>query len=213
MISYYIAATGVVYGITLGLIAVGVWENYIHAEIKVEEEAAAISMLYRNVNSYSEPYKSKLTLQIKKYTRYIIDEAWPQQEKGIIPSEGVDLMNQFQQTLYAYEPISEGQKIIHAASLRSFDEYIQYRRQRIQNVTKGVSSMIWWVVFFGGLVNLMLSWLFVVKNKPLHVLMNALLGALIGALIFLIIVLDFPYRGWFRVNSEPFEIAYQQMMK
>ena len=30
VISYYIHATGVVYGITLGLIAVGVWENYNH---------------------------------------------------------------------------------------------------------------------------------------------------------------------------------------
>jgi len=43
VISYYIAATGVVYGITLGLIAVGVWENFIHIQIKVEEEAATLS--------------------------------------------------------------------------------------------------------------------------------------------------------------------------
>jgi len=213
VISYYIAATGVVYGITLGLIAVGVWENYNHVNIKVEEEAASISVLYRNANSYSEPYRSKLTGELKKYTRYLIDEAWPLQAKGIVPETGVDQMNNFQLALYRYEPVSEGQKIIHAASLRSYGDYISLRRQRIQNVNKGVAYMIWWVVFFGGFVNLMLSWLFVVKNKPLHILMNGLLGALIGALIFMIIVLDFPFRGWFRVSSEPFETSYQQLMK
>jgi hypothetical protein len=72
--------------------------------------------------------------------------------------------------------------------------------------------MIWWVVFFGALVNLVLSWLFVVRNRPLHMLMNAMLGALIGALIFLIIVLDFPFRGWFSVGSEAFETTYTQLM-
>ena len=50
-------------------------------------------------------------------------------------------------------------------------------------------------------------------KKSLHILMNGLLGALIGALIFLIIVLDHPFSGWFKVSSGPFEISYQQLMK
>ena len=213
VISYYIAATGVVYGITLGLIAVGVWENYNLINNKVDEEAATLSAVYRDVNSYPEPFRSKLTGELKVYTRYVIDEAWPLQEKGIAPAGGVHDMNIFQQTLYSFEPVSEGQKIIHEACLYTYNQYIELRRLRIQNATKKIPYMIWWVVFFGALVNLILSWLFVVENKSLHVLMNALLGALIGALIFLIIVLDFPFRGWFRVGSEPFEIAYQQLMK
>ena len=213
MISYYIAATGVVYGITLGLIAVGVWENYIHVNEKVEEEAATLTALYRDVKTYPEPYGPKLTGELKDYTRYLIDKAWPLQEKGIIPSDGVNEFNNFQKILYSYEPVSEGQKIIHISALNSFNDYIKLRRLRIQNVTKGVSIMIWWVVFFGALINLILSWLFVVANKSLHTLMNGLLGALIGALIFLIIVLDYPFKGWFKVRSESFEISYQQLMK
>jgi hypothetical protein len=213
VISYYIAATGVVYGITLGLIAVGVWDNYILVNEKVEEEAANLTALYRDVSTYAEPYHSKLTVELKNYTRYIIDEAWPLQEKGITPTGGVNDLNEFQKELFSYEPVTEGQKIIHASAIHSFNEYILLRRLRIQNVTKGVVVMIWWVVFFGALINLILSWLFVVKNRSLHILMNGLLGALIGALVFLIIVLDYPFRGWFKVSSEPFEIAYQQLMK
>lgn len=33
VISYYIHATGVVYGITLGLITVGIWGNYNHVTV------------------------------------------------------------------------------------------------------------------------------------------------------------------------------------
>src|SRR5664279_1448174 len=117
VISYYIHATGVVYGITLGLITVGVWENYNHVNVKVEEEAATLAALYRDMTSYPEPYHSELTGELKTYTRYVIDEAWPLQEKGIIPPGGVELMNRFQKTLYNFEPTTEGQKIVHAAAL------------------------------------------------------------------------------------------------
>lgn len=213
VISYYIHATGVVYGITLGLITVGVWENYNHVNVKVEEEAATLAALYRDVSSYPEPYHSQLTAELKNYTRYVIDEAWPQQEKGIIPAGGVNLINRFQKILYGYEPATDGQEIVHAAALHSYNDYLLLRRLRLQNVTKGVSELIWWVILFGGLINLILSWLFVVTHRTLHILMNALLGALIGALIFLIIVLDRPFSGWYKVSSEPFEITYQQLMK
>ncbi|HET7001787.1 MAG TPA: hypothetical protein VFI33_10775 [Puia sp.] len=213
VLSYYIAATGVVYGITLGLIAVGVWDNYIHVNNKVDEEAAALSELYRDINSYPEPARGKMETELRLYTRYVIDEAWKLQAEGIIPIGGVDHMNNFQRMLYVYEPATTGQQILHASALHSYNDYVLLRRFRIQNVTKGVPVMIWWVVFFGALINLMLSWLFVVNNRSLHVLMNGLLGALIGALVFLIIVLDFPFRGWFKVSSEPFEYAYEQLMK
>ena len=213
VISYYIHATGVVYGITLGLITVGIWENYNEVNVKVEEEAAILASVYRDVSSYPEPYRSQLTGELKNYTRHVIDEAWPLQEKGIIPARGVEQINRFKKTLYGFEPTTDAQEIVHASALRSYNDYIMIRRIRIQNITKSASVMIWWVVIFGGLVNLILSWLFVVPHRSLHILMNALLGALIGALIFLIIVLDFPFRGWFKVSSEPFEITYQQLMK
>jgi hypothetical protein len=213
VISYYIAATGVVYGITLGLIAVGAWENYTNVDLKVEEEAAQLSAVYRDINSYPEPYRSQLTDRLRTYTRYVIDVSWPLQEKGIVPTGSVPLLDSFQNILYKYEPVTDGQKIVHSSALDSYNNYIMLRRLRIQNINKGVSELIWWVVFFGGLINMILSWLFVVKNRSLHILMNALLGALIGALIYLILVLDHPFSGWFKLSSEPFEITYQQLMK
>ena len=213
VLSYYIAATGVVYGIILGLIAVGVWEHYIRINSYVEEEAANLTALYRDVSSYPEPSRSQMRAELKQYTLYLVKEAWPLQEKGIVSSGGVDLMDHFQENLYAFEPRTEGQKIVHNSCLIQYNQYISLRRLRIENVTREVPYMIWWVVFFSALINLILSWLFVVKNGALHVLMNALLGALIGSLIFLIITLDFPFKGWFRITSEPFETAYQQLMR
>ena len=111
VISYYIHATGVVYGITLGLITVGIWDKYNHVNVKVEEEAATLAELYRDVSSYPEPYHTELTQELKTYTRFVIDEAWPLQERGIIPTNSIALMNTFQKKLYGFEPATDGQKI------------------------------------------------------------------------------------------------------
>ncbi len=54
-ISGTVQAIGVFYGITVGLIAVGVWNTNSTADDLVSKEAAAISGLYRDVSSYPEP--------------------------------------------------------------------------------------------------------------------------------------------------------------
>jgi hypothetical protein len=85
-------------------------------------------------------------------------------------------MDAFQATLYEFEPQTEDRN--HSQCMSNELQQICTRRQeRLELVNKGVPYMIWWIVFFGALINLMLSWLFVVKNKSLHILMNGLLGA------------------------------------
>ena len=50
-----ISAIGVFYGVTVGLIAVGVWNNYANASALATQEAATLGTLYRDVSSYPDP--------------------------------------------------------------------------------------------------------------------------------------------------------------
>src|SRR5476649_2646955 len=51
VVSAYLAALTVLYGITLGLLMVGVWTNYSDTEGKVDREAATVAALYRDVSN------------------------------------------------------------------------------------------------------------------------------------------------------------------
>jgi hypothetical protein len=59
VVGIYISAIGVFYGITLGLIAVGAWDTYSAINSKVEQEAATVAALYRNVGTYPEPNRTE----------------------------------------------------------------------------------------------------------------------------------------------------------
>src|ERR1041385_3049865 len=61
-VSGTVQAIGVFYGITVGLIAVGVWNTHSDASDLVSREASAIGGLYRDVSGYPEPLRGELRL-------------------------------------------------------------------------------------------------------------------------------------------------------
>src|SRR4051812_12292730 len=81
-ISGTVQAIGVFYGITVGLIAVGVWNTNAGASELVSKEASSIAALYRDVSGYPSPLREELRAELRKYTEFVIDEAWPAQQEG-----------------------------------------------------------------------------------------------------------------------------------
>jgi hypothetical protein len=81
-VSGTVQAIGVFYGITVGLIAVGVWNTHSNASDLVSKEAAAIGALYRDVNGYPDPIRTELKSKLREYTVFVIDKAWPAQRSG-----------------------------------------------------------------------------------------------------------------------------------
>jgi Protein of unknown function (DUF4239) len=90
---------GVIYGLLLGLLAVATYQNHSDVEKTVSNEASSLAALYRDVSAYPEPKRSELEAGLRDYTRYVIEEAWPLQRKGIIPAGAVKKVPHSTQTL------------------------------------------------------------------------------------------------------------------
>ena len=60
LVSYFLGAMGVFYGLALGLIAVATWENYTEVDAVVTSEAAALTSLYRDLDGYPQPLRGSL---------------------------------------------------------------------------------------------------------------------------------------------------------
>ncbi len=213
LVSTTLATVGVFYGITLGLISVGAWQNFTDVSTHVSEESSLIAVMYRQVSSYPEPARTELQNSLKDYTKYIIDEAWPAQRKGIIPTGGNAKVSDFQNKLFAVEPVKEGQKALHSSALSEFSEMVKARRLRLQSVTAGLPANLWSVVIFGALINIFIPWFLVFNRQLMQDLMSLLMASTIGLLIFLMGAMDNPFRGEFSVGSDAFQLIYDQLMK
>jgi hypothetical protein len=104
VVSIFLGLSGVFYGITLGLIAVGTFENFNSTEEKVTNESSSLAALYRDVCVLEKSDKEVLKNTLKKYTTFVVNEAWPMQRQGIVPKGGTKIIDTFQLQLSAYNP-------------------------------------------------------------------------------------------------------------
>jgi hypothetical protein len=212
IVGFYFGAITVFYGITLGLLMVGVWSTFSETEDKVDREAGCIAALYRDISNYPDPARGQLQDDLRSYTRNVIEIAWPQQQKGLISTKNLATLDSFEKNLASFEPRTEAQKTIHAESYRQFNELVQRRRSRLLMAKAGLSSSLWTLVLAGALINIAVTWCFHLKNYKMHLWMTALISSLLGLMIFLLAAMDHPFMGKVAVSSEPYQVVYEQLM-
>ena len=203
----------VFYALTVAMIAITVWETYDAAGKIVSEEATALATLYRDASAYPASTQEQLQDALREYTEYVIEEAWPEQHKGLIPRGGVELINRFQKILTGFEPETEGQKILHAETLRSYNRMIEARRMRLDAVQTALPGLMWTVIFLGAALGVTASYYFRVKDPRLHMSLVVLLTVFFAMVIFVVFAFDRPFRGDMGIESEPYQLVYEQLMK
>ena len=203
----------VFYALVLALIAVNVFETYAESSHIVTAEASAIAMLYRDGGSYPEPARSEIQGALRNYIEQVIDEAWPQQRRGMIPTGGVALMDSVQDRLAEFEPGTEGQKALHAEAWRAYNHLVDARRTRLDHVTTGLPGVMWFVVLLGAAISLLAASFFSVDDVRLHAALVLLLSTFIASVIFVMVAMDHPFRGDLGISAEPYRLIHDQLMK
>ncbi|MEO5913523.1 MAG: DUF4239 domain-containing protein [Luteolibacter sp.] len=206
-------AVMVFYGLAVALMSVSVWETYGEVSKTISQEATSLASLYRDVSSYPDPIRPHLQEDLRIYVDQVIHQAWPQQRRGEIPEGGVKLIDDFQKTLASFEPITEGQKILHAEAMRAYNIMIQARRMRLDSVETRLPGILWFVIVSGAFISLCSAFFFRIQDVRLHGIQVILLSTFIGLVIFMIFALDRPYRGDLGLSPEPYQLIYDQLMK
>src|SRR5215469_15747530 len=158
IVGYYFGAITVLYGITLGLLMVGDWSTLTETQERVDQEASTLAAFYLDASHYPEPHRGRLQNDLRRYTREVIDVAWPEQKKGIVPTGNVANVANLANDLAAFEPASEEQKILDRETYDRFNELVERRRSRLLGVTAGLSGALWALVYLGAVINIAVTW-------------------------------------------------------
>ena len=212
IVSYFLAAVVLFYGVMVGLIAVGVWEQFSSTDEKVALEAAAVAAVYRDISAYPEPDRSRLQADLAKYVRSVIDDVWPIQQKGIIPQEDTQILWRFQHHLTWFQPSTASQGIMHTETLRTYNHLVELRRMRLHSVATGLPSAVWVVVGLGAVLTMCVAWFFKTENFSVHFWMVTLTALLLGSIIWLLVVFDHPFLGSVSIGPEAFEDVFTSLM-
>jgi hypothetical protein len=204
LIELVLTGTGLFYGLLLGLIAAATYTTFADTENVVNDEATAVTALYRDVSNYPEPVRGQLRDDIRNYVSYVIDEAWPAQQRGEVPTGGIVRIDTIQDRLARFEPATEGDKILHAEALSQFNKFVELRQQRVNAVTSSLPDPLWWVLVLGAVINIALIAMLAVRGLAAHLVISALFAIFVAMMIFLIVSMDNPFRGEFSVRPDAF---------
>jgi hypothetical protein len=211
-ISGTVQTIGVFYGITVGLIAVGVWNTNSNASDLVSREAASIGSLYRDVSGYPAPVRDRLQLALRKYTHFVIEQTWPAQKEGRILDGGTLILDDFQSTLYTFEPTTAGQGALHSETLSAYNKLVEYRRLRIDAVGGGLSGVMWWVIWIGAAISIGVAYVYKIEDLKIHVALVALMAGFLAIVLFMIVINDKPFFGHVSISSEPYRLILEKLM-
>jgi hypothetical protein len=207
-VSGTISAIGVFYGITVGLIAAGVWTTNANASSLATQEAASIGALYRDVSSYPEPARSELQASLKAYTIGVIEKEWPAHRLGQIAPEGARLLDQFQAHLSSFEPATTREQVMYGETLRAFNELVRDRRQRLDAVTYALSNVMWFVIWIGAGINIATVYFFHFKDARLH----GMMAGFLAIVVFLIVANDRPFMGDTAISPSAYQLILDTLI-
>ena len=210
-IVFFAEAIAVFYSLTVGLIAVGVWSNYSSVSDIISDDAANIGSMYRDVSGYPEPIRTDLQGQLRGYTEFIINQAWPAQRRGESSDDETRRLNKLAQTLQVFEPATIGQQLLHAETPHQLTDMSELRRKRLHAIGGGLPPVMWAVVLLGAVLTMSVTYLLQLERK-VQVTLTAFFAMFIGLVVFVIASLDQPLSGPLAIDSGPYQLVLDRLI-
>ena len=121
-------------------------------------------------------------------------------------------MNRLQDQLFAFEPATESQKILHAEALVRFNELVEKRRQRLDSARAGLPGVFWWLLLPGAMGCVVLCLFFHLDDTRYQRTLLLGLSGFLSMVLFIVIALDRPFHGDMAIGAESYELIYDHHM-
>lgn len=210
-VSFGGAGFNLFYGLLLGLLTVAAYQNNERVQQAILAEATAIGSLYAGMRSYPEPVQSEVQALLRDYVLFTIHADWEAHREGQILDGGDHRAEVIRQRLAAFEPRSDGQIVLHAAMIGSYQEFTKARQGRLAGVITEIPDVLWYAVLVGALVSVILFVMLKMRLRQ-QFLLGTITSFFLGVILFVIVSLDDPLRGEKGLGPDPLVLLWERQM-
>lgn len=199
----YTSAVTIAIAIIIAFVITNEWLIFSKTESNLVEEANVLYLLYENV--YTLPDTDDIQILTIQYICSIINIEFPAMKSGQLPLENETLIL-LQSAILVYDPdppLSAQELIIYENIIALFNQALSLRNQRLQASMHGIPNELWWVIIIGFILVMVMTW-FIKGNMTYRIIMNAFVIMIYASLLFLVVALDYPFRGDFSLTADPF---------
>jgi hypothetical protein len=201
---FTVAVISVTYAVLLAFIAIATWESFSHAEEIVDREADCVGSIYRDTLGLEASSGRDIRKNLQEYVRVVVDDEWPEQQRGMIPEQGWEPLRQIHADIVTLKPANLGEAVIQAELLRTLNDLYKARASRLSAVEGHIPEVIWWIIFVGGAIVTGYTYLFGFHDLRMHLVMTGAVSTSLIIVVVLIIALDWPFRGKVSVSPDAY---------
>lgn len=207
------AISGIAYAVILAFVGIAAWEAFGHADDIVKTEASSAIDIWLGMRPYPKEFEIKVRKSIEDYVDKVIDEEWELQREGGYSQETGHIIEDLHRFLGDYSPTTMAQHIAHHQINDKIVALQTARRTRLSINSDGIHETVYALIILGTMLVIAFSWVMGTTNETGHMLLTAMLGASIGLIFFLIVSMDWPFRGEFSIGPDPFETVRSQLKR
>jgi len=201
---FTVAVISVTYAVLLAFIAIATWESFSQSEDIVDREADCVGSIYRDTQGLPAATGQQIRSDVRQYTDTVIRQEWPVQEMAKIPTQGWEPLRRIHSAIVTLHPANPGEAVIEAELLKTLNMLYSARGSRLSAVQGHIPEVIWWIIFFGGVLTTGFTYLFGFHNFGMHLITTAAVATSLALVVVLIIALDWPFRGAVSVTPGAF---------
>ena len=199
---FILAVIGVVYAVLLAFVAIGVWERFQEAETRTYDEAGSLATVYRDAESFSQGVK--LQALLRHHAEDVVVNEWPQMRRGDKPPIFDVVLERVDRQVRDLPVTSPRLANIQAQMLSAMETALMDRQTRLTIDFMGINEIMWLVLIAGAYVTVGFTYFFGFDRTLMQQLMIGGLSLMIGLVLFLVMALDFPFRGGIAVGPDAF---------
>ena len=206
-------AFGVLYAVVVAFVVFVTWNGYDEATKNLQLEASQVIDLSHSAKAFPDPASKVIQDGLINYTNSVLNDELRRMAGGDIGVSSTGSLRNLIAVFDNMEDKSIPNRELYMESLRRVNNLAEYRRLRIFAGNDTVPPMMWLVMLVGGLIMVLYTYFFGVRNIRAQYIMTSALTIMISLILFVVYVLDHPFTGTGKVSARPFSEAMELMQK
>jgi Protein of unknown function (DUF4239) len=195
------------FGLTMGLVIVTLFNNYRDAQAGIRSEAIALAELARVSNALPPGVNAKLRGQIVKYIDDVREREWKLLRDGRTSDQAWGDIGDMYATLQGFEPKTSTQSSFYGQALSRMDDIVTERKNTLAAITEPFPSILQALLLIAAFVVITAPMFLVTVSRRFQAVKVAAVAAVIGTALFAAAVLDTPFSRALPVSDQPYRTS------
>jgi hypothetical protein len=203
----YVQMMTVFYGLLLGLAAVDLWQKQDEAEKNTVGEANQIRIVLDDLLTSAPGDKEVLRNALADYVQAVLKKEWPmmldgkQQEMFVASPE----LDNVRSAIMELEPKTMAEQVTFQEILGHYNEITVARQRRLLDSQRSLPIVLRATLIIGAFFTWFSTFFIPFSHPRSHYLLSSITAGYLFLLLYLILVLEHPFVGAWRVDARPYE--------